>query len=127
MFGDFLDEGIALKRVSPVEAQVLAGQSIGELAPGPIVHDFQALIDFIGGGELRVSGKHRLLPIKILPELNARMSQPLAVQLRRPQLRSFPNLQQLYLLLRASGIGVIRGAGADAKLTLDPTLVASWE
>ena len=115
-----------LKGLSEQQAQVLAVQSIDSMKPGAIVHDFQVLLDFIGAGDVVVAGKLNLLPINILHDLNARMHAPLAVRLQRPQLKSFPNLQQLYLLLRATGLGVVRGTGKNAKLHLDPALLSSW-
>jgi Plasmid pRiA4b ORF-3-like protein len=67
-----------------------------------------------------------LLPLKLIGELDGRLSQPLNLALARPQLRSHPYLQGLNLLLRASGIVIVEGANAKARLVVDPSMLAEW-
>jgi hypothetical protein len=97
-----------------------------QVQPGTILRDFQTLLDFIGTGELPVAGKHQLFPMSEVPRVNARLANPLHLRLERPQLRSYPNVAGLYLILRASGLGVIRGGGAKASLLLDPARLDRW-
>jgi hypothetical protein len=120
------DEAPKLERLTVEERSGLREQIIDELQPGAIVHDFQAMLDFVADKALPVAGKNNLLPIKVLADLNERMHEPLRVGLRRPQLKSYPNLQQLYLLLRGTGLGIVQGPGKPATLHLDPDLLASW-
>jgi Plasmid pRiA4b ORF-3-like protein len=47
--------------------------------------------------------------------------------MKRPQIRSHPYLQGLNLLLRASGLGRVEGAGDKARLVLDPEMLVQWD
>ncbi|HWE95582.1 MAG TPA: hypothetical protein VG269_16575 [Tepidisphaeraceae bacterium] len=112
----------------PDEAKrLLHGTTIGPTSPGSIVRDFQTLIDFIGSTGVEAAGQHHYLPIKILPTLNLQMTTPLKVELQRPQLRSYPNLQGLHLLARTTGLVVVQGTGSKARLVVNPEALASWE
>ena len=65
--------------------------------------------------------------MKFIGELDGRLSRPLHLELKRPQLRSHPYLQGLNLLLRASGLSRVEGAGAKARLVLDPAMLVQWD
>lgn len=95
--------------------------------PGSVLADFRMLLDFIGTHGVVSSGKLHLLPIASLPELNARLTKPMRVNLKRPQQRSLPYLSALYLLLRATGLVQVAAAGAKARLVVDPDVLASWQ
>jgi Plasmid pRiA4b ORF-3-like protein len=107
--------------------QVLRDQIITEDQPGTILRDFRTLLDFVGPEGLEAGGKHHLLPMKFIGELDLRLSRPLRLELKRPQLRSHPYLQGLYLLLRASGLSRIVGAGTKSRLVLDPEMLGQWD
>ncbi len=102
-------------------------QEISEDQPGSILRDFGMLLDFVKSKEPEVGGKYQLLPLKYISDLDARLSRPLNLDLKRPQLRSHPYLQGLYLLLRASGLGRVEGTGSKARLVLDPFLKTQWD
>ena len=107
---------------SKIESAVIAGDS-----PGTIVADFEALMDFIASG-VRSTGKYHLLPMARLNELDELMTTPLRPKLQRPQQRSFPHLNGLYLLLRATRIGVSDGQGkTNGKLVLNPFMCEQWK
>ena len=82
----------------------LKNQTFTDSEPGTLLKDFSSLLDFIGPIGILVSGKNHLIAIKLLPQLNQLMSHPLDVTLKRPQQKSFPHINGLYLLLRASGL-----------------------
>src|SRR3974377_1928983 len=94
----------------------LRDQVITADQPGPILRDFQMLLDFLGPNGVESAGKYNLLPIKFIGELDDRLTRPLHLKLKRPQIRSHPYLQGLNLLLRASGLTCIEGTGARARL-----------
>ena len=73
------------------------------------------------------SGKYNLLPIKLIGELDSRLSRPLHLNLKRPQIRSHPYLQGLNLLLRASGLTLVEGTGARARLVVAPEMKVQWD
>ena len=106
--------------------QVLLEQTIDEVGPGTVLQDFNTLLDYLGERELKTTSKHYLLPQRCLEELNARMIQPMAHQLKRPQQRPFPLLNGLYLLLRTTGIGIGRGAAPSGTLALNPESLMMW-
>ena len=113
-------------RVSSSNLSNLSIQHIDNSGPGTILADFETLLDFVSGG-LRSTGKHHLLPMDRLRELDERMTHPLRPNLERPQQRSFPHINGLYLLLRATQIGIPEGQGkTSGRLKLDPFMCEQW-
>ena len=106
--------------------RTLRALAVDETGPGTILHDFAALLAFVRGRNLPVSKTYQLPPLKVLPQINALLSQPIEVRLKRPQLKSYPHVQGLYLLLRATGLGQIGGAPARPVLVIDQQVHAAW-
>ncbi len=99
----------------------------GDEAPGTILRDFQAMLDIIGPEGLRIAGDKGLFPMDRLAELDARLAAPLKPSLKRPQLRSYPNIAGLYMLLRSSGMGLIqKQKGRGTRLVLNNPVVERW-
>ncbi len=63
------------------------------------------VIDAIGAG-LPTGSAYFALPQRVLVELNLSLIEPVPHDLKRPQLRSFPNLMGLFMLLRSAGLAV---------------------
>ena len=106
----------------------LREQAITAKEPGPVLHDFEMLLDFLKDQRgVEAAGKYNLLPLKFIDELDRRLSRPLHLGMKRPQLKSHPYLQGLHLMLRASGLSRVGGAGARARLTVDPGHVGPVE
>src|SRR5438046_2111372 len=82
--------------LSPVHRRALHNQLISEDGPGAVLRDFAALLDFVGAREIVVSGKHQLLPMSLLAELNSRLSITNQISLKRPQQKSYPYINGLY-------------------------------
>ena len=99
----------------------LRDQVITADQPGPVLRDFRVLLEFLTPKGVEAGGKYNLLPLKCIGELDRRLSRPLHLEMKRPQLRSHPYLQGLHLLLRASGLCRVEGAGSRARLVLDPS------
>ncbi len=112
--------------ISDVEA-CLRNQVVNAESPGTILHDFQVVLDYLGDKGVVAGGKFNLLPIRAIPELDSRLSRPLKLVLKRPQLKSHPYLQGLHLVLRASRLARVEGSGDKARLVLDPFMKAQWE
>ena len=106
--------------------RTLRALAADEVGPGTILHDFAALLAFVRGRNLPVSKTYQLPPLKVLPQINALLSQPIEVRLKRPQLKSYPHVQGLYLLLRATGLGQIGGAPAKPVLVIDQQVHDAW-
>lgn len=110
----------------PAQEQILRDQVIDADRPGPVLHDFQVVLDFVGPQGVKAGGKYHLLPLEAIPLLDERLHRPLRLRLQRPQLRSHPYLQGLHLLLRASGLTRVEGSGQKARLVVDPVVLDSW-
>jgi hypothetical protein len=106
---------------------VLDRITITQDGPGTVLRDFETLLDFVGVDGIKTGGKHHLIPMGRLKELDARMTHPLEPPLKRPQQRSFPHIQGLYLLLRATMLGVASGSGSKARLSIDPHMLSLWQ
>ena len=109
------------------QGQILRNQVIDATRPGPLLHDFQLVLDYVGPQGVKAAGKYNLLPMESIGKLDPHLSRPLQLDLKRPQLRSHPYLQGLHLLLRASGISRVEGIGDKARLMLDPTVFEQWQ
>ena len=115
-----------MSKPNPPHRGYLASQRIDENGPGSILMDFEALLGFVEDG-VRSTGKHHLLPMARLFELDQLMTKPLRPRKKRPQQKSFPHLNGLYLLLRATQLGVPEGHGkASGTLTLDAAMHEQW-
>lgn len=109
------------------QARCLRDQVITAKEPGPVLSDFQVILDVIGVEGIETSGKYQLLPMRLIGELDPILSRPLHLDLKRPQIRSHPYLLGLNLLLRASGLGCVEGAGSKSRLFIDPEMRTRWE
>lgn len=76
---------------------LLKNQTFDMSKPGKLLEDFTRLLDFFDQGGVPVSKKNQLLEMKILTDLNSRLSSPLEVLLKRPMQKSFPYINGLYL------------------------------
>ena len=105
--------------------KVLHQQSISTHDPSTILPDFHQLLEFIGKDGVPVTGTH-LLPLKFLKPLNERLSQPIRLGLKRPQQKSYPHINGLYLLLRTTGLGQIDTKPKKPQLIIDRDALQSW-
>ena len=112
--------------LTPDQIQCLKNQIFSDNEPGTLLKDFFTLLNFIGPTGIPVSGKNHLIAIKLLPQLNQLMSSPLDMKLKRPQQKSFPHINGLYLLLRASGLTQIALEKKETKLILDKKVLTNW-
>ena len=113
-------------KFSAKHKRLLRGLTIDESGPGTILHDFEAFLRFFAGRETPVTGMHQL-PLRVLPELNARLAHPLALGLQRPQQKSYPHVHGLYLLVRASGLTCIEETPKKPLLVVDGAVYRAWE
>ena len=112
--------------ISDTLQQILRTQTVDTDRPGSVLRDFETLLDFIGERGVKTTSKDYLLPQSGLEKLNAAMTRPVAHQLKRPQQRSFPLLNGLFLLLRTTGLGIGIGVPPSGKLALDPEMLMMW-
>ena len=115
-----------MQNTAPSIFDILRTQPIDDSHPGTILRDFQTLLEFVGTGGIETGGKNFRLPMSALSELDGRMTNPLRPRLTRPQQVSYPHLNGLYLLLRATGLVVSSGEGATGRLSVSPDRLAEW-
>jgi Plasmid pRiA4b ORF-3-like protein len=114
------------RKLTSAQEKCLRAQSITADQPGTVLRDFRMLLDFLEPQGVESGGKYNLLPMKFIDELDSRLSRPLVLEMKRPQLRSHPYLQGLNLLLRASGLSRIEASGSKSRLVLDPAMLTQW-
>jgi len=112
--------------VSSVHSQVLKEAVISDSGPGTILKDFDTLLNYLRKQELPVAGTHQL-PRNVVAEMNARLTHPIQLRLKRPQQKSYPHLHGLYLLMRASGLACVRETGRKLFLSVDKGIHQVWE
>lgn len=115
-----------MKTSAPNQFDMLKQQPIDDSNPGTVLRDFQTVLDFVGTGGIKTGGKNYRLPLAALSDLDERMTDPLRPRLARPQQVSFPHLNGLYLLLRATALGISSGEGSDGRLSVNPDRLAEW-
>jgi hypothetical protein len=113
-------------KFTPQYKRLLRNTVIDETSPGTILHDFDALLAFLAENETLATGTHQL-SLRALPEINARLARPLRLGLKRPQQRSYPHIQGLFLLSRASGQVCIGGTSKKPLLVVDAAVHQGWE
>ena len=112
---------------TPGQEQALRALTFDANPPGPILHDFETLLDYVGEAGVAVSAReHRLKPQAVLA-LNERLSHPLPDLFKRPQQKSYPYVHGLYLVLRASGLSYTVQQGRTHHLRLDEAAMQSWD
>lgn len=114
-----------LTEFTPAHAKILQQHAIDDRQPGTILADFNTLLDFIGPKGIPATAGH-LFPLKILKPLNQRLSRPIELGLKRPQQKSYPHLNGLYLLLRSTALGRIDATDKQPRLMLDREVLQSW-
>jgi hypothetical protein len=97
-----------------------------ERGPGTILRDFDAFLNYLSERRLRVTDKHQL-PLQALPEINARLVQPIEQRLKRPKQKSFPPVHGLYLIVRASGLTFVDNSGSKPCLLIDEEVQQAWQ
>jgi Plasmid pRiA4b ORF-3-like protein len=115
-----------LPSLTESQQQLLHELNINENQPGTILHDFQILSDFLQPKGVEVSSVNHLLPLKVLSEINSRLSHPIETKLKRPIQKSYPYINGLYLLLRSSGLAQVKSQGKKQILILDADIYESW-
>lgn len=111
--------------LTPAQRQLLVAQDFEQRAPGTILRDFEALLSLLGDAGLPVTPAH-LFAMNSLETINRQLARPLELRLKRALQKSYPSINGLYLLLRATGLGRIEAQGKPPRLQLDPCVLASW-
>jgi Plasmid pRiA4b ORF-3-like protein len=118
------------KNLPPLSAknqEILKETTIDVDHPGTILADWQTMLDLIGENGIEVSSKQCYFSIKMLAEINQKLTHPILIDLKRPVQKSYPYIHGLYLLLRASGITKVIHQGSKTKLVVNTDLLKDWQ
>lgn len=91
-----------------------------------ILRDFEMFLDYIQTNHIAVT-KTEQLPLKTIKTINERLTQPLEIGLKRPTQKSYPHINGLYLLARASGLIITQGKGKKVYLVVEETMAEGWQ
>lgn len=95
-------------------------------APGTILKDMASFLCYIEENQLEITGNKGLLPNHCLPKINAGMTHPLKLVLKREQQISYPHISALYLLSRSLGLIQIIQNKSKRFLTVDTEMIIKW-
>jgi hypothetical protein len=107
--------------------KVLLEQTIDENQTAFILRDFEVFLNFIAANDLEASGVNELLPIKSLSELNALLTKPIDLALKRPVQKSFANINGLFMLGRAGGLLILQRGEKKAQFAIDSEALKIWQ
>ncbi len=116
---------IKKQELSAQDKQTVINTKINLSTTGSILHDFYVMLDYVVTNQPSVTKNH-LFRSTELRELNARMKRPLQHNLKRAIQKSYPNLNGLYLILRASGLTFVIMHNRTAKLVVDESALNRW-
>ena len=100
----------------------LTEQQIAPGDPGAILKDVDTLLEFVGPGGVVTKSRNASLPSERLPELNAKVSHPIQLALKRALLRDYPNLAGIFILLRVMDLLQMKGH----RLVVCPEALEFW-
>ncbi len=109
----------------PAQTKRLEAQDFERRAPGTLLQDFETLLSLIGDQGMAVTPAH-FFAMSCLETINRSLTHPVELRLKRAAQKSYPYLNGLYLLLRATGISWIDTQSKKPLLKLDPIVLASW-
>ena len=129
MFNSLLEKNF-IEKIPPLSGknqEILKETTIDTYHPGTILADWQTMLDWIGEDGIEVSKKQCYFSMKVLAEINQKLTHPVLIDLNRPQQKSYPYIHGLYLLLRTSGITKIVHQGSKTKLVVNADVLKSWQ
>ena len=91
-----------------------------------ILSDFQIVLEYISFNKPEVSRKNNRISNDCVIELNKKLSKKLSLDLKQHNQTSYPQINCLFLLLRASGFGVVNLENSRLTLTVDEGLSKQW-
>ncbi len=111
-------------KLTSTRAASFKGQAFSDQSPGPLLANIACLIDVIGDG-VSTTSDYFALPQRLLNKLNESLLDPLPHDLKRPQLRSFPTIMGLFMILRSTGMAI--GETKPKRVVLiDPAMKEQW-
>jgi len=94
--------------------------------PGPLIGSVEALLSFLEENQVPAAGRLAQFPIAHLPAMNACLPELWPIAMKRPRMRSYPNLEALWLILRIAGLIEVVGKGKNQVFTVAHEAVETW-
>lgn len=91
-----------------------------------ILPDFQIVLNYFFSNKNEVSKKTNRISNESVIELNKKLSKKLQLDLKQHNQTSYPHINSLILLFRASGFGVLKLENDKLILTIDEILYRQW-
>ena len=112
--------------MNPELVESLQETAITNDVPGLILHDFQFVLEYVDEIASTLTKNH-LLTLRDLTPLNQNLHRRIKHGLTRPVQKSFPHINGLFLLLRASGLTVVDVGDRKPTLRTDAAVLQSWQ
>lgn len=84
----------------------LSQQTFNDTTPGPILRDFQVLLDCLGSDGILVTERSQLPALKFLREFNESLSRPTHLSLKRPNQKHYAYAIGLFWIARSMGFAL---------------------
>jgi hypothetical protein len=110
---------------TPVEEAILRAVNFKFTSPGSVVHDFEVLLNLVHD-KPQVLTPTLQLTLATVVEVNNKVKRPLVSKLKRLSNKSFPNVQGLYVLLRASGLSYVDEKSNKSLITVSDQDYQHW-
>jgi hypothetical protein len=94
--------------------------------PGTVVRDVDTLLAYIGTAGVPVSAKTSEFAIAKLPEINALLSEPGHIAIKRCRQVSYPHVDALHLLLRSSPLIKVDRLKTP-RMVVNPGMLEQWQ
>ena len=95
--------------------------------PGTILQDIENVLAFVKNTKVELTASAKVFGMKYLSKINQMLTHPIEVKLKRPQQKSYPHINGLYLLLRASGLVLVDTKGKKPILRINETAYDEWQ
>lgn len=106
---------------------VLKSHTVDETGPGSILRDFEFVLARIGEDGIPVGSSSRgFFPDKVTEEIDAHLGRVPQRDIKRFRQPTCSHVHGLYLILRTSRIGVIKGKGKVRRIALDTEMLKAY-
>ena len=121
------DDAQLQKLELPVEEVALVvSQAFDARQPGPLIGSIEALLGYLEEHEVLAAGRLAQFTTAHLPAMNACLPEPWPIAMKRPRMRSYPNLEALWLLMGVAGLIQVTKKGKKRVIRPVHEVVETW-
>jgi hypothetical protein len=125
MFAPQRPTPIDAAQFSPAMGKRLSQQTFNDTLPGPILRDFQGLLDRLGADGIPITERSQLPTLKFLHEFNESLSRPTRLNLTRPNQKHYPYAIGLFWVARSIGF-MLPNTKRKNSLLASPDQLKGW-